>query len=78
MNLMMIERLKQLWKMILDVDDLLIDECTNFFEEGGNSLLLSIMVAKIEEIFGISLSPQEVYVHSEFGAMSSYLQTCMI
>ncbi len=78
MNLMMIERLKQLWKMILDVDDLLIDEYTNFFEEGGNSLLLSIMVAKIEEIFGISLSPQEVYVHSDFGAMSSYLQTCMI
>ncbi len=50
-----LEHLTQLWKQLLESDQLGPDD--DFFDLGGDSLLLVVMFGQIEERFGVRLEP---------------------
>lgn len=59
--------IKEQWKTILNLtDDEYIWDELNFFEEGGSSLLLSIILKNIQEKYHVSISFKESYANSEF------------
>ncbi len=51
----LLEHLTQLWKQLLESDQLGPDD--DFFDLGGDSLLLVVMFGQIEERFGVRLAP---------------------
>lgn len=68
-ELMLEENLKKLWCVLLNIEDQEIRMDTDFFEERGNSLLLSILIKKIEEMYQISLTIEECFKNSRFSDM---------
>jgi amino acid adenylation domain-containing protein len=65
-------KLAALWEDILDVDG--IQDHESFFELGGNSLLAIQLVNRIEAIFGVRLSPVQVFERPTLGGLATLLQ----
>jgi acyl carrier protein len=51
--------LRELWKQSLGLDDVALDD--NFFALGGDSISAMILLAQIEELFGVMPDPGIVY-----------------
>lgn len=60
-------KLETLWCRLLNIES--VDKDTNFFDEGGNSLHISIMSDTLKDEFGISITPETFYSCSVFGEL---------
>ncbi len=65
------ETVKNLWEMLLKTE---ITDETDFFENGGNSLLAVMMMKKLEEQTGMILKVPEIYRHSVFSDFCEMLE----
>jgi acyl carrier protein len=55
-----LENVLKLWSDILDVE---VNEDSDFFESGGNSLRALYLTRKVEEDFGLTIKVTEIYRH---------------
>lgn len=62
------ETVADIWKTLLNAE---INDKTDFFEEGGNSLIIAIMLRKLEAETKVHIEPFEVYQHSNFSDFCS-------
>lgn len=53
--------LKQIWIEVLECEEGEVEEDTDFFDLGGNSLLITLLVEEIEKVFGVELFVEEIY-----------------
>lgn len=57
----MVTVLKQIWVKVLECSEEEVGEETDFFDLGGNSLLITLLVEEIEKVFGVELFVEEIY-----------------
>lgn len=57
----MLTVLKQIWVEVLECSAEEVGEDTDFFDLGGNSLLITLLVEEIEKVFGVELFVEEIY-----------------
>jgi acyl-CoA synthetase (AMP-forming)/AMP-acid ligase II/NAD(P)-dependent dehydrogenase (short-subunit alcohol dehydrogenase family)/acyl carrier protein len=62
-----------LWKDVLGIETLHIDD--NFFDLGGNSLLLVTMAARVQQEFGKPVGTVELFRHPTVAKLARYLET---
>ena len=67
------ERVSALWKELLQLDRVGITQ--NFFELGGNSLLLMRLGAGIEQTFGKKVSAVEIFRYPTIGKLAAFLDS---
>lgn len=69
------EQLREIWRKVLNADDSLdIEAETNFFEAGGDSLLLGLLNIMIEKQIGRKLRIETFFEHQTFGGMVRAIQ----
>ncbi|WP_422824386.1 phosphopantetheine-binding protein [Xenorhabdus bharatensis] len=66
------EQLADIWRTILKIDR--VGRHDNFFELGGHSLLVLQLQSKVNEIFEVDLSIQQLFAHPSI----SQLEECII
>ncbi|PHM33531.1 non-ribosomal peptide synthetase [Xenorhabdus innexi] len=66
------ERLAEIWQTILKIDR--VGRHDNFFELGGHSLLVLQLQSRINEVFEVDLSIQQLFAHPSI----SQLEECII
>lgn len=67
----MLDRIRQAWAEVLDVDVAPVD--VNFFEAGGDSLLLIVLLERINELAGTDLEAADLFQHSTVLAQAELL-----
>lgn len=65
------KRLARMWAAVLQVGEPGLDD--SFFELGGDSLLATVLIARIHEEFGIELGVQELYSLNTLEQMAAYV-----
>lgn len=64
--------LRDIWRRVLSADEsLVIDDEADFFEAGGNSLLLGMLNILIEKELGKKLNVETLFRNQTFGAMAA-------
>jgi len=64
-------KLADLWSQVLNVGPIGIDD--NFFELGGHSLKATLIVSRIQRLFGVNLQLLEFFKHPTIRRLSDYL-----
>ena len=62
------DKLLAIYKKLLQLQE--INSERNFFEQGGNSLLATLLLAKINKEFGVSLTVSNVFAESRIGKLA--------
>lgn len=65
------KRLARMWAAVLQVDEPGLDD--SFFELGGDSLLATVLIARIHEEFGVELGVQELYSLNTLEQMAAHV-----
>lgn len=60
------ETLKNIWMEVLDCEAEEVERNTDFFDLGGNSLIITSLVDEFERIFGIEVLVDEIYDYDSF------------
>ncbi|WP_339919627.1 AMP-binding protein [Photorhabdus noenieputensis] len=63
--------LRILWSDLLKVDDIPFD--ADFFEIGGHSLIMLVMISKISKLFGLRLNAGDIFENSTLRDLSNYI-----
>jgi acyl carrier protein len=66
-------RVAELWTAVLGIGQIGPDD--NFFDQGGNSLKLIALHARLCSTFGVDLPVRRLFEFSTIRAMARYLQT---
>ncbi|MCP4176266.1 MAG: hypothetical protein GY756_00700, partial [bacterium] len=66
------ESLVEIWKEVLGLDR--IGVLDNFFEIGGNSLTATKLLLRINRIFNINLSLEEIFINSNIRKTGSIIK----
>jgi acyl carrier protein len=69
------EKLTRIWSDVLGIDKEKIGTANNFFELGGNSLNLIMLVAKIYKEFGIEVGIDQIFDQSNIKDISKYIKS---
>ncbi len=64
---------RQAWAEVLDTDEDAVPLETNFFEAGGNSMLLVLLGDVLGDTAGTPLDPVELFQHSTVRAQAGLL-----
>lgn len=64
-------KLANIWEALLGINEVGVDD--NFFDLGGDSLLLLRVQVKIREALEVNLSPAEMFQHPTIGALARRL-----
>lgn len=64
-------RLLEIWKEVFRIDKVSVE--SSFFEAGGHSLLVNLLVQKIQESFRVKLSIQDVYINTSIRKQSKII-----
>jgi aryl carrier-like protein len=67
----LVARIRQVWAEVLDLDIAPVD--VNFFEAGGDSLLLIVLLERINELGGTDLEAADLFQHSTVLAQAELL-----
>lgn len=67
------KKLKKIWCSILDIDTVSGD--VNFFDAGGNSLLLTELKKQTDQEFGTDLSVVELMTYTNISSLSEYISS---
>lgn len=67
--------LRTLFATLLEVDPDTIGDDDDFFELGGDSLLVIKLVARIRRTLSRELSPGDVFDHPTVGSLARFLDT---
>ncbi|WP_063628935.1 phosphopantetheine-binding protein [Amycolatopsis taiwanensis] len=67
----MLDRVRQVWTEVLDVREVGVD--VNFFEAGGDSILLIILLEKLNALTGRGLEPPDLFRHTTVRAQADLL-----
>lgn len=67
--------LRTLFATLLEVDPNTIGDDADFFELGGDSLLVIKLVARIRRTLNRELSPGDVFDHPTVGSLARFLDT---
>lgn len=65
------KKIAEIWRSILDTDKVNIRE--NFFDAGGNSMMLILFQAKLEEVFPGKVTIGDIFSHTTVEKLSSYI-----
>lgn len=65
--------LKDIWRDVLEFDGEIKDN-DDFFELGGSSLLIAMLVEQIEEKLGVEIEIDEVYEYGDFKEFREYVE----
>lgn len=55
------EQLKKMWVTVLECEESEVEADTDFFDLGGNSLMITLLVEEIAKTFGVELSVEDIY-----------------
>jgi amino acid adenylation domain-containing protein len=61
----------KIWREVLSIDDIGVD--SNFFDLGGDSLLLTRVLSGLNELEGISLDMADLFTYPTINTLSDYL-----
>jgi hypothetical protein len=67
----MVERVRQVWAEVLDVAS--VGDDVNFFEAGGDSILLILLLEKLNVMTDRELEPPDLFQHSTVRAQAALL-----
>ncbi|WP_458118712.1 amino acid adenylation domain-containing protein [Paenibacillus sp. Z6-24] len=65
------QQLLCIWQDVLKTDDLQLDD--NFFEVGGNSLLVLTVLSKIEELYPDQLRVADIFMYPTIGRLAAFI-----
>lgn len=65
------EIIKTIWEMLLKIE---VQENTDFFENGGNSLFAVMMIKKLEDQTGMIIKVPELYRNSVFSDFCAFVE----
>lgn len=68
-----VDRVRQVWTEVLDVAS--VGDDVNFFEAGGDSILLILLLEKLNEMADRELEPPDLFQHSTVRAQAALLTT---
>ena len=69
------EKLTRVWSEVLGIDKENIGTTTNFFELGGNSLNLIMLVSEIYKEFGIEVAINQIFDNPNIKDISKYIRS---
>ncbi|WP_133651192.1 phosphopantetheine-binding protein [Paraburkholderia flava] len=67
--------LRSLFATLLEVDENAVGNDDDFFELGGDSLLVIKLVARIRRTLNREITPGDVFDHPTVGGLTRFLQT---
>lgn len=73
MNTAMLDEVRRAWAEVLDVDT--VPDDVNFFELGGDSLLLMVLLERLGGMTGRDLEAADLFQHSTVRAQAVLLTT---
>jgi len=68
-------KIAQIWASVLGIDFNRIGIQTNFFELGGNSLSLIMMISKIQKEFGVEIPITHIYENPIIKEISTFIES---
>lgn len=70
-------KLKEIWMDVLECSAEEIEAAEDFFELGGNSLLISILVEEIETAFGVTVDVEDIYDYDTLSKQTALIESKM-
>jgi acyl carrier protein len=67
----LVGELQELWRRLLNAD---VTPATSFFKAGGHSLLAAKLAQDVEELTGVHLELQEIFIHPTPAALAARLK----
>lgn len=67
----LVEKVRQAWAEVLDTDSAPLE--VNFFDAGGDSVLLVVLLERLNELTGRKLEPPDLFRHSTVLAQAALL-----
>ena len=65
------QRLTSAWSKILDLDECEIEECDNFFEIGGDSVMAIRLIGAAEEV-GLDIDADTIFTYPTLSDMKKH------
>lgn len=72
------EKVVTIWSEVLGVNKEIIGISDSFFQHGGHSLKAISMINKIQKVFGVTISLQEVFNHLTITGIAQVIQNCQV
>ena len=67
------EQIKKIWQEILETEED-IDVNETFFELGGNSMLASVLIEGINDIYNCEMQLMDIYSYNTIAEMSEFVK----
>lgn len=69
--------LRSVWSELLSVPEKNITDASDFFQSGGHSLLVTLLISKIDECLGVTLSVSDIFSARTFSAILQCVRDSM-